>query len=88
MSVLELPSQSGVLSPLSPFVPGPKDQGLVEGLGGTEGGNVLTVTYMGDERAVVESSGGRTFVVDQRVNIGREEAQFCPIELIATSRGA
>jgi len=37
---------------------------------------------------VVESSGGRTFVVDQRVNIGREGAKFCPVELIAASLGA
>lgn len=49
--------------------------------------NVVTVAYAGDERAVVESSGGRTFVVDQRVNIGREGAKFCPIELIAASLG-
>ena len=50
--------------------------------------NVVTATYAGDERAVVESSGGRTFVVDQRVNIQREGAKFCPIELIAASLGA
>ena len=50
--------------------------------------NVITVTYAGDEWAVVESSGGRTFVVDQRVNIGREGARFCPVELIAASLGA
>jgi len=52
------------------------------------GGNVITLTYAGDERAVVESSGGRTFVVDQRVNIGHEGAGYCPIELIAASLGA
>ena len=50
--------------------------------------NGITVTYAGDERAVVESSEGRTFVVDKRVNIGREGAKFCPIELIAASLGA
>lgn len=50
--------------------------------------NVVTVTYAGDERAVVESSGGRTFDVDQRVNVGRKGAKFCPIELIAASLGA
>ncbi len=50
--------------------------------------NVITVTYAGAERAVVESSGGRTFVVDQRTKIGREGAKFCPIELIAASLGA
>jgi uncharacterized OsmC-like protein len=50
--------------------------------------NVITVTYAGGERALVESSGGRTFVVDQRTNIGQEGAKFCPIELIAASLGA
>jgi uncharacterized OsmC-like protein len=50
--------------------------------------NTLTVTYMGNERAVVRSSGGRTLVVDQRVNVGREGATFCPVELVATSLGA
>ena len=73
--MLELPSQSGVLS-------------LSKGWGGPRGGNVITATYAGDERAVVESSGGRTFVVDQRVNIGREGAKFCPVELISASLGA
>jgi uncharacterized OsmC-like protein len=56
--------------------------------GGPRGGYVITATYVGDERAVVESSGGRTFVVDQRTKIEREGAQFCPVELIATSLGA
>jgi uncharacterized OsmC-like protein len=50
--------------------------------------NVITATYAGDERAVVESSGGRSFLVDQRTNIGREGAKLCPIELIAASLGA
>jgi uncharacterized OsmC-like protein len=50
--------------------------------------NVITATYVGDERAVVESSGGRTFVVDQRTKIRREGARFCPIELVAASLGA
>ncbi len=50
--------------------------------------NVIRVTYTGDERALVESSGGRSFVVDQRVNIEREGAKFCPVELIAASLGA
>ena len=49
--------------------------------------NVITVTYAGDERAVVESSGRRIFVVDQRINIGREGAKLCPIELVAASLG-
>jgi uncharacterized OsmC-like protein len=50
--------------------------------------SVITATYAGDGRAVIESSGGRGFVVDQRVNIEREGAKFCPIELIAASLGA
>ncbi len=56
--------------------------------GGPRGGNVITVTYVGDERAVVESSGGRSFVVDQRTKIWREGAKSCPVELIAASLGA
>jgi uncharacterized OsmC-like protein len=50
--------------------------------------SVITVTYAGNEQAVVESSGGRTFVVDQRTKIGREGAKFCPVELITASLGA
>ncbi len=50
--------------------------------------NVITATYAGDERAIVESSGGRSFVVDQRVNVERKGAKFCPVELIAASLGA
>ncbi|MGA9350937.1 MAG: hypothetical protein WBW48_19330 [Anaerolineae bacterium] len=50
--------------------------------------NVITATYAGDGRAMVESSGGRDFAIDRRVNIEREGARFCPIELIAASLGA
>jgi uncharacterized OsmC-like protein len=50
--------------------------------------NVITATYAGGGRAVVESSGGRDFIIDQQVNIEREGARFCPIELIAASLGA
>ncbi|GEM_PF-775976 len=75
MSVLELPPQSSVLS-------------LSKDWGGPRGGYVITATYVGDDRAVVESSGERTFVVDQRTKIWREGAKFCPVELIAASLGA
>ena len=56
--------------------------------GRTRGGYAVTATYVGDDRAVVESSGGRTFVVDQRPKIEREGAKFCPVERIAASLGA
>jgi len=49
--------------------------------------NPVHVTYIGNERALLES-GGRTFVVDERINVGRAGARFCPIELIAASLGA
>jgi hypothetical protein len=75
MSVSELPPKSGVLS-------------LSKDWGGPGGGYVTTATYVGNDRAVVESSGGRTFVVDQRTKIRREGAKFCPVELIAASLGA
>jgi len=55
---------------------------------GARRGYAVTATYVGDDRAVVESSGGRTFVVDQRTKIWREGARFCPVELIAASLGA
>ena len=49
--------------------------------------NAVSVTYVGDEQARVES-GGRTFVVDARTKVGQTGAKFCPIELIAASLGA
>jgi len=49
--------------------------------------NQVTVTYAGDKRALVQS-GERTFVVDERTKVGQKDAEFCPIELIATSLGA
>ena len=48
--------------------------------------NPTNVTYIGNERALVESSG-RTFVVDERTKMGQSGAKFCPIELIAASLG-
>ncbi len=49
--------------------------------------NAVSVTYVGDEQARVES-GGRTFVVDERTKVRQTGAKFCPIELIAASLGA
>ncbi len=49
--------------------------------------NSVSVTYAGNEQALVES-GGRTFVVDRRTRAAQAGARFCPIELIATSLGA
>lgn len=44
----------------------------------------VTAVYLGDQRAEVISPP-RRFVVDQRANVGREGARFCPIELIAAA---
>ena len=49
--------------------------------------NQVAVTYLGDERALVES-GGRSFVVDERTKVDRAGAKFCPVELVAASLGA
>jgi uncharacterized OsmC-like protein len=49
--------------------------------------SLVSVTYVGDRQALVES-GGRTFIVDERTKAGQEGATFCPLELIATSLGA
>ncbi len=49
--------------------------------------NLVNITYIGHERAVVES-GGRTFTVDERTKVGQAGAKFCPVELVATSLGA
>ena len=49
--------------------------------------NSVSVTYVGDRQASVES-GGRTFIVDERTKASQRGARFCPVELIATSLGA
>jgi hypothetical protein len=49
--------------------------------------NPVNITYLGYERATIES-GGRTFVVDERTKVDQAGAEFCPIELIAASLGA
>jgi uncharacterized OsmC-like protein len=49
--------------------------------------NSVSVEYIGNEQARVES-GGRTFIVDRRTKAAQAGARFCPIELIATSLGA
>jgi uncharacterized OsmC-like protein len=49
--------------------------------------NLIDVSYVGNQRALVKS-GGRTFIVDERTKVGQADAKFCPVELIATSLGA
>jgi hypothetical protein len=49
--------------------------------------NVVSTTYIGNQSALIESSG-RTFVVDERTKMSLVDAKFCPIELIAASLGA
>ena len=49
--------------------------------------NPVRARYLGDQRAEIQSAS-RRFIVEQRTrgdNLGREGAQFCPIELIAAS---
>jgi len=50
--------------------------------------NPITVTYLGEARAEVASSGGRAFTVEERSKVGQEGAKFCPIELVASGLGA
>ncbi len=49
--------------------------------------NPVRAHYLGAQRAEIVS-GSRRFVVDQRVNIGRDGARLCPIELITASLAA
>ena len=43
--------------------------------------------YLGEGQAQVES-GQRTFILNQRTEIQKPEAYFCPVELILVSLGA
>ena len=49
--------------------------------------NLINASYVGDQRALVKSSG-RTFIVDERTKVDQAGAEFCPVELIAISLGA
>lgn len=47
----------------------------------------VTTSALDDGRVLVRS-GGRTFTVGERTNIGQEGADFCPIELLLASLGS
>jgi uncharacterized OsmC-like protein len=47
----------------------------------------VTTRYLGDSR-VEMATGGRTFEADQRTQVDRPGAGFCPLELVAAALGA
>lgn len=49
--------------------------------------NRVTTTYLGDSRVRV-AAGERSFEADQRTNLDRPGATFCPLELVAAALGA
>ena len=49
--------------------------------------NRVTTTYLGGRRVRL-SAGERTFEADQRTEIDRPGAGFCPLELVAAGLGA
>lgn len=49
--------------------------------------NRVTTTFLGASRVRV-ASGGRTFEADQRTELDRPGAGFCPLELVAAALGA
>lgn len=49
--------------------------------------NRVTTEYMGDLRVRL-SAGNRTFEADQRTELDRPGAGFCPLELVAAALGA
>jgi len=49
--------------------------------------NRVTTTYLGNRRVRL-SAGDRSFEADQRTEIGRPGAGFCPSELVAAALGA
>jgi len=49
--------------------------------------NQVTTTYVGDQR-VRMVAGGRSFEADQRTQVDRPGAGFCPLELVAAALGA
>jgi hypothetical protein len=49
--------------------------------------NLVTTTYLGDARVEIRSED-RCFEADQRTQIDRPGAGFCPLELIAAALGA
>ncbi len=49
--------------------------------------NRVTTTYLGDRRVRL-AAGDRTFEADQRTELDRPGAGFCPLELVAAALGA
>ena len=49
--------------------------------------NRVTTTYLGDRRVHL-AAGDRTFEADQRTELERPGAGFCPLELVAAALGA
>lgn len=49
--------------------------------------NRVTTEYVGDRRVRL-SAGERTFEADQRSELERPGAGFCPLELVAAALGA
>ncbi len=49
--------------------------------------NFVTTTYLGDGRVRI-TAGDRCFEADQRLELDRPGASFCPLELVASALGA
>jgi uncharacterized OsmC-like protein len=49
--------------------------------------NCVTTTYLGNNRVRL-STGERSFEADQRTELDRPGAGFCPLELVAAALGA
>ncbi len=49
--------------------------------------NAVTTTYLGGNRVRIVA-GDRTFEADQRTEVNRPGAGFCPLELVAAALGA
>ena len=49
--------------------------------------NRVTTTYLGTSRVRL-SAGGRSFEADERTELDRPGAGFCPLELVASALGA
>lgn len=49
--------------------------------------NRVTTVYLGDSRVRI-SAGERSFEAEQRTQVDRPGAGFCPLELVAAALGA
>jgi uncharacterized OsmC-like protein len=49
--------------------------------------NRVAVTYLGGSRVRI-AAGDRSFEADQRTQVDRPGARFCPLELVAAALGA